>query len=102
MQSCGLFFTNGVQLAFTWKGRNKDLKIWPSVVKMAKQTGNIAKMEEGRRAGGLAHCLSPACLIELMILMILWVVLSHATYRKRIVWKNNLINYFQYNYGLFQ
>lgn len=38
---------------------------------MTKQTGNIAKKEEGRRVGGLAHCLSLACLIELMILMIL-------------------------------
>lgn len=71
MQSCSLFFINGVRLTFTREGQNKDLKIWSSVTKTAKQTRNIAKVKEGRGVGGLAQCLSFACLIELMILMIL-------------------------------
>lgn len=43
IQSYVLFFINGVQLAFTWKGQNKDIKIWLSVAKMDKKMGNSAK-----------------------------------------------------------
>lgn len=78
-----------------------DLKIWTYVAKMAKQTGNIAEVKQGRRVGVLARCLSLACLVELMILMILSVssFQSHNLQKKIICKKNSLEK--KYNCGLF-